>query len=234
MARVFFRIVPGRCEPTEAKHQTHAGCQIENSSEVEPHRHHRVQSTVLVYKIDPEIGDAVDFVNSKPDNRVTALATPELSALAAMSASCVHFPIGHKKYKQCGLCPACIFRRTALASAGIEEPDDAYRYDFLGPAERINDLPEKRLAYLKAVLLQVARLRDIENHDRLPPAFERHVIGTGIIQRGQPQKGVIELLARYRDEWTKIATVARDRGHAWARLLAPKRRATQGVIHASA
>jgi hypothetical protein len=165
---------------------------------------------------------------------VEALADPELRALTAMSASCVHFPIRHKKYKQCGLCSACIFRHAALASARIEEPDDAYGYDFLGPAEQINAQPEKRLAYLKAFLLQVARLRDIENHDRLPPAFERHVVGTGIVQRGQPQKGVIQLLARYRDEWTVIASGARERGHAWAKLLAPQRPATEGVIHAPA
>ena len=164
---------------------------------------------------------------------VEALADPELRAFAAMSASCVHFPIRHKKYKQCGLCPACIFRRAALASAGVEEPKDIYRYDFLGSAERINTLPEKRLAYLKAFLLQVARLRDIENHARLPAAIERHVVGTGIIRRGEPQKDVIQLLARYRDEWTEIASVARERGHTWARLLDPQRSATEGVTHAS-
>lgn len=194
----------------------------------------RRMSKLVSLVADSELTFTLPFGDRTKGEVVEALAGPELRALAAMSASCVHFPIRHKKYKQCGLCPACIFRRAALASAGIEESDDAYRHDFLGPAERINALPEKRLAYLKAFLLQVARLRDIENHDRLPPAFERHVVGTGIIQRGQPQKGVIQLLARYRDEWTEIASAARERGHAWAGLLAPQRPATQGVTHASA
>jgi hypothetical protein len=118
--------------------------------------------------------------------------------------------------------------------AGIQEHEDAYKYDFLGSAQRTNQIPEKRLAYLKAFLMQIAQLRDIENSDRLPPPFERHIVSTGIVPRGQSQKGVIQLLARYRDEWTEIALAARERGHAWARLLAPNRPATQGVTHASA
>lgn len=194
----------------------------------------RRMSTLASLVADSELTFALPFEDRTKCEVVKALAGPELRALAAMSASCAHFPIRHKKYKQCGLCPACIFRRAALASAGIEEPDDAYRHDFLGPVERINALPEKRLAYLKAFLLHVAQLRNIENHDRLPPAFERHVVGTGIFQRGQPQKRVIQLLARYRDEWTEIALAARERGHDWARLLAPPRAATEGVTHASA
>jgi 7-cyano-7-deazaguanine synthase in queuosine biosynthesis len=132
---------------------------------------------------DSEVKFTLPFEDKTKGEIVKALAAPELSPLAARSASCVHFPIRHKKYKQCGLCPACIFRRVALASAKIKEPNDAYRHDFMGQAERINALPEKRLAYLKAFLLQVARLRNIEKHDHLPPVFERHVVGTGIVLR---------------------------------------------------
>jgi 7-cyano-7-deazaguanine synthase in queuosine biosynthesis len=183
---------------------------------------------------DSEIVFSLPFEDRTKGEIANVLTKPELRQLACMSASCVHFPIRHKDHKQCGLCPACIFRRAALYSAGIQEPDDTYSYDFLGAAERINALPEKRLAYLKAFLLQVARLQDIENHDRLPPAFERHLIGTGILQRDQSQRAVVELLARYRNEWMKIAADAREQGHAWARLLAPKQLASRGLIDASA
>ena len=111
---------------------------------------------------------------------------------------------------------------------------DSYKYDFLGPAETVNRLPERRLAYLKAFLMQVAQLRGIEASDRLPSAFERHVVGTGIVPKGQSQGRVIQLLARYRDEWMVIASAARESGLAWAKLLDPRRAATQGVSHASA
>jgi 7-cyano-7-deazaguanine synthase in queuosine biosynthesis len=193
----------------------------------------RRMSRLVSLVADSELTITLPFEDRTKGEVVEVLADPELRAFAAMSASCVHFPIRHKKYKQCGFCPACIFRRVALASARIEEPDDAYQYDIFGPAERINTLPEKRLAYLKAFLLQVARLRGIENRDRLPPAFERHVV-PHIVPKGQSQKGVIQLLARHRKEWTEFVSAARKHGHAWARLLAPQRPATPGVIHASA
>ena len=193
----------------------------------------RLMSKLASLVADDEVNFTLPFADKTKGEVVKTLATDGLCAFAAMTASCIHYPIRHKKYKQCGLCPACIFRRAALQAAGIEEPVNAYKYDFLGPAELINQPPEKRLAYLKAFLLQIAHLRDIVNDDRLPPAFERHVV-PHIVPKGQSQKGVIQLLARYRDEWTEIASAARERGHAWAKLLAPKRPATQGVNHASA
>lgn len=193
----------------------------------------RLMSKLTSLVADSEVNFVLPFGNKTKAEVVKILAAPELQPFAAMTASCIHYPIRHKKYKQCGLCPACIFRRAALWVAGIQEPDDTYKYNFLGPAELINQLPEKRLDYLKAFLLQVAHLRGIENGDRLSPAFERHVV-PHIVPKGQSQKGVIQLLARYRDEWMGIASAARERGHAWAKLLAPNRPAMQGVNHASA
>lgn len=194
----------------------------------------RLMSKLASLVADSEVEFTLPFKDRTKGEVVKALAGADLQGFAASTASCVGFPLRHSKQKQCGLCPACIFRREALRFAGIQEPEDAYKYDFLGPAERVNRLPEKCLGYLKAFLMQIAQLRGIEGGDRLPPAFERHVVGTGIVPKGQSQKGVIQLLARYRDEWTEIASAARERGHAWAKLLAPKRPATQGVNHASA
>ncbi len=194
----------------------------------------RQMSKLASLVADSEVEFALPFKDRTKSEIVKALAGADLQGFAASTASCVGFPLRHSKQKQCGLCPACIFRRGALRFTGIQEPEDAYKYDFLGPAERVNQLPEKRLGYLKAFLMQIAQLRGIEEGDRLPPAFERHVVGTGIVPKGQSQKGVIQLLARYRDEWTEIASAARESGHAWAKLLAPKRPATQGVNHASA
>ena len=74
-------------------------------------------------------------------------------------------------------------------------------------------------------------------NDRLPRAFERHILSTGILQRSQSQKGVIELLARYPDEWIASASDARLNGKAWAKWLAPRQppeQLEQGVTCASA
>lgn len=194
----------------------------------------RLMSKLASLVADRDVNFILPFADKTKGEVVQTLVGSGLQELAASTASCVGFPLRHSKQKQCGLCPACIFRRGSLRFAGIQEPEGAYKYDFLGPAERVNQLPEKRLAYLRAFLMQIARLRGIEDKDRLPPAFERHIVVTGIVLKGQSQKGVIQLLARYRDEWTEIASAARESGHAWARLLAPKRPETQGVTHASA
>ena len=119
---------------------------------------------------------------------------------------------------------------------GIIEPDHSYKYDIFDPPQDTPLLVD-RLKYLKAFLMQVAQLNDVEMNDRLPRAFERHILSTGILQRGQSQKGVINLLARYRDEWTAIAVHAGKNGHAWAKWLAPQQpqvRQEQGVTYASA
>jgi hypothetical protein len=179
-----------------------------------------------------EVKFTLPFMDKTKGELVKSLAGVDLQAFAASTVSCVHYPIRHKKYKQCGLCPACIFRRVALRASGIPEPENAYKHGFWGPAERINHLPEKSLAYLKAFLMQVAQLRDIENTDRLPSTFERHVV-PHIVPKGQSQKGVIQLLARYRDEWMNIASEGKARGLDWARLLAAHRPETQGVCHVS-
>jgi hypothetical protein len=119
--------------------------------------------------------------------------------------------------------------------AGISEPNGSYLYDIFGPPSELESIPTNRLKYLKAFLMQVAQLTNVELNDRLPRAFERHVLSTGILQRGQPQKGLIDLLARYREEWTVIASHARRNGHAWAKWLAPQPQSRQEqVTYASA
>ncbi len=194
----------------------------------------RLMSRLASLVADNEVNFILPFADKTKGELVKTLAGEELQGFATSTASCVGFPLRHSKQKQCGRCPACIFRRGAMRFAGIQEPEDAYKYDFLGPVPQVNRLSEKRLVYLRASLMQIAQLRDIENSDRLPPAFERHVVGTGIVPRGQSQKGVLDLLVRYRDEWIEIVSAARRKGLTWAELLAPDRPATQGVTHASA
>ncbi len=153
--------------------------------------------------------------------------------LVNLSASCVHFPQRHCKQKQCGVCPACIFRRQALASAGFTEPEDTYEYDFLGSPHAANNIAPKRVRFLKAFLMQVAWLKDVEVCGQLPPAFARHLISTEILARDESQENVIELLTRYRNEWMAIASERGRKGHNWARLLAVHEPKMEGATHAS-
>jgi hypothetical protein len=158
----------------------------------------------------------------------------DLERLANLSASCVHFPQRHCEQKQCGICSACIFRRQAMATAGIKEPEDAYEYDFLNSPRAANEIAGKRLQFLKAFLMQVAWLKDVGAQKPLPPAFARHLISTEILSRDESQEDVIELLARYRDEWMGIALERCQEGYRWATLLASHEPNRKGLTHASA
>ncbi|MCI0533916.1 MAG: 7-cyano-7-deazaguanine synthase [Verrucomicrobiales bacterium] len=196
----------------------------------------RLMSRLANLAGDREIEFRLPFYEQTKGQVVKHLVDLNLQKLASMTASCVGFPLRDSHAKQCGICPACLFRRQAMKVAGIPEPDHAYKYDIFNPSS--SDLiPVERLKYLKAFLMQVAQLDGVEMNDRLSSAFERHVLSTRILQRGQSQKGVIDLLARYRDEWIAIASHAQRNGHAWAKWLAPQRpqeRQEQGVTYASA
>jgi 7-cyano-7-deazaguanine synthase in queuosine biosynthesis len=190
----------------------------------------RTMSKLVSLIADDEVKFTLPFVSKTKGELVSSLAVDDLGSLAHMTASCIHYPIRKKHFKQCGLCPGCIFRRSALRAAGIDEDGNLYGYDFLGQPDLINHLPDNRLRFLSAFLLQVAHLRNIENEERLPSMFERHVV-PGIVPKGESQKGVIELLGRYRDEWLEIVAEARERGHAWATLLVPEQPATPRANH---
>jgi 7-cyano-7-deazaguanine synthase in queuosine biosynthesis len=165
---------------------------------------------------------------------VRSLAEAGLEELAQLTASCVHYPLRHSRQKQCGICPACIFRRQAMAAAGIAEPDDTYKHDFIATPGGVDRIPSKSLLYLKAFLMQVASLKDVCAGKPLPRPVARHVVSTEVLADGHPPEAVTALLARYRDEWMAIASDGNRRGLPWARLLAASRPQRQGVTHASA
>ncbi len=135
---------------------------------------------------------------------VRTLAEDGLQDLAVQTASCVHYPLRVRgNAKQCGYCPACLGRRQALATAGIPEEADRYQYDLFSPNFRLGDLPSDRLAYLKATVMQIAALRDLEG-GQPTPLLLRHVRVTRIVEPGESIGPWIDVMARYRREWLKL------------------------------
>jgi hypothetical protein len=196
----------------------------------------RLMSRLASLVAENETEFRLPFFEQTKGQVVKKLADLNLQELANMTASCVGFPLRHSQAKQCGVCPACLFRRQAMQVAGIVEPDHSYKYDIFDLSQS-ESIPADQFKYVKAFLMQVAQLDGVETGETLPRAFERHVLSTNILQRGQSQKGVIELLARYRDEWVAIASNARRNGNAWAKWLSPQQpqeRQEQGVTYASA
>lgn len=196
----------------------------------------RLMSRLASHVAERDVEFSLPFFGETKGQIVKRLADLNLHELANMTASCVGFPLRDSLAKQCGICPACLFRRQAIHVAGISEPDGSYKYDIFDLCQ-MESVSVERLQYLKAFLMQIAQLDGLETKDRLPRAFERHVLSTKILRPGESPKGVIELLARYRNEWIATALHARRNGHLWAKWLDPPRqieRHEQGVTYASA
>ncbi|MGH7135487.1 MAG: 7-cyano-7-deazaguanine synthase [Pirellulales bacterium] len=195
----------------------------------------RLMSRLASLIAEDNVEFRLPFFDHTKGEVVKKLASLKLHDLAALTGSCVGFPLRHSDAKHCGVCPACLFRRQAMHVGGIAEAGRSYKYDIFDWSH-LNSNRSERLKYLKAFLMQVAQLDGAEPRDRLPGPFERHALSTDILRRGQSQKGLIDLLVRYRDEWTTITSEARRSNLSWATWLAPraKEQHAQGAIHASA
>jgi len=160
------------------------------------------------------------FATRTKAEMVRALQEDGLAKLANATVSCVHFPLRVKgSRKQCGVCPACIGRRHAMAIACVEESPAQYQYDFLGGREMLRAIPDGELGFLRAMLMQVEHLRELRKGGTIPQRILRHLVGTGVVQPGESCEPWGALLARYRDEWLTLIAEAQARGLGWARLV---------------
>ena len=175
------------------------------------------------------------FLDRTKGEMVRAVNDAGLTNLALSTISCARYPVGLQRYKQCGVCPACVYRRQAMVVAGVKEPPGTYTIDLLGPTHHVNHIPPSRLNYLKAFLMQCAKRTEIDSNLLLPDPVERHFRHTRILKTGESSEQFSNLLCRNREEWLKIAEEGRRRGYRWARLLEPPRSPMeQGASHATA
>ena len=117
-----------------------------------------------------QISFRLPFFDRTKGEMVRALNDAGLADLARETISCASYPVGYHRYKQCGLCPGCLFRRQAMMAGDIDEPPGTYSFDLFGRTERVRPIPPEKLNYLKAFLMQVAGWTDIEITKRLPGA----------------------------------------------------------------
>ena len=182
-----------------------------------------------------EIRFHLPFYDQTKGQVVKRLAELGLQDLARSTVSCVHYPLRESGHKQCGVCAACLFRRLSMSVAGIGEPRGIYKHDLFGSAKRANRISKDRLKYLKAMLMQVVQLGMLETQGAIPQRFQRHLIGTEVVQPGESLEPIIDLLLRYRHEWLDLAAVGEGRGWSWTKLLGPTGSTRyEGVSHASA
>ncbi len=147
---------------------------------------------------------------------VRTLKEDGLSEVATETMSCGHFPVREPgPGKQCGVCPACIGRRQALMSVGIEEPQEGYKYDIFGARDAVNAIPDEELLHLKATIMQIADLAELDSSQPLPAKLRLHLRGTSVLEAGEPVQAWTELLKRYRSEWLDLIADAQSVGRKW-------------------
>lgn len=120
-----------------------------------------------------------------------------------------------------------------MVVAGITEPDNPYKYDFMGSPGGANRNPSERLLNLKAFLMQVASLKDVCAGKPLPRPINRHLVSTEVLADGDLPDSLTALFVRYRNEWMDIAADGNRKGLPWARLLAASQSQKEVEIHAS-
>lgn len=93
----------------------------------------RLMSDLVTDVNDSAVEFRLPFMSWTKGEMVRALVDIGLSDLARSSVSCIMHPLrrgGNRR--QCGYCPACIFRRQAMCVGGIDEPPGTYGEDHFG------------------------------------------------------------------------------------------------------
>jgi 7-cyano-7-deazaguanine synthase in queuosine biosynthesis len=191
-------------------------CMVGSRATKSSHPHFlRLASRLISLAVGHDITFCLPFLGLTKAQVIRSLAgDSDLKRLARFTVSCVHYPLREKKYKQCGYCPACVFRRLAMASAAIRERAGTYKYNIFD-AGHLREMGEKRLRFLVAFLLQAERLTELDGLGASPDFFRQHLQGTGIVRQGESLEPYVQLCRRYRDEWLGLAHRCIPSGFPW-------------------
>ena len=105
-----------------------------------------------------------------------------------------------------------------MSCAGLEEDPSIYLYDWLNDPADFAKIPDKKLNYLKATLMQVVHL-DMACEDRPSSFIEDHFYGTGIVKDDQELHQRLKVLHRYKDEWLDLVDYAKQQNLPWSNWL---------------
>ena len=182
-----------------------------------PHFLHQV-SQLLSKVVGRDFEVVLPFFNSTKGEIVNSLCQSDLLQLAKATCSCPSYPVRVQKsgpQQSCGVCAACLFRRVAMNSAGIEEEASTYQYDFLNSR---TDIPTRKLRCLTAFLNQIDSLVSVERGE-LPLCIEKHLRQTHVIDRTKTVQPIIDLYRRYRIEWIEMIRRAESTGCKWTEMI---------------
>jgi 7-cyano-7-deazaguanine synthase in queuosine biosynthesis len=159
----------------------------------------RLMGELVSHVNDGKVCYRLPFLDRTKGEMARGLAQRGLSDLALKSVSCIMHPLRRGRFqRQCGYCPACVFRRQALWLAGIREPDTAYLTNVFG-----GQLTEREARSLTAFRQQAARLIALDNQT-VPEFFRRHLLSTRIVSSDEELAPFVTLFRRYQREWAAL------------------------------
>jgi 7-cyano-7-deazaguanine synthase in queuosine biosynthesis len=174
----------------------------------------RLLSALVSHVNDATVNYVLPFADNTKAEMVAMLLRLGLEELARKSVSCITHPLRRKSGQQCGHCPACVFRRQAMHSAGIVEDKDAYGIDLFTEADPGRVISDRHLRGVKAFHEQVAQLRELDS-GLVPARLRRYLRTTKAASTDEEIAPHAEVYRRYRREWMLLIADARRRGFPW-------------------
>lgn len=176
------------------------------------HPHYlRLISELVSHVNEASVRFVLPFAHQTKAEMVIRLREFGLEELARKSVSCIIHPLRRPRGRQCGFCSACVYRRQAMITAGIDESQDAYEFDLFSP---FSDVPEKHLRTIRLFHQQACRLAELEN-EQVPGFFRTYLYVTHAVFSNEELKPYVDVYRRYRREWDALIADARHRGLPW-------------------
>ncbi len=174
----------------------------------------RLVSALVSHVNEAQIEYVLPFAGQTKAEMVARVRELGLEELAQESVSCILHPLLRRGWQQCGHCPACVYRRQAMLTAGIAEAEDAYAVDLFSPPHPRHPIPLKQLRPIRAFHQQVARLSELDD-GLAPECLRRYLLATRAISSDEQLAQHVEVHRRYRREWLDLIADARRHGLPW-------------------
>jgi 7-cyano-7-deazaguanine synthase in queuosine biosynthesis len=182
----------------------------------------RLLSALVSHVNDAAVKYVLPFADRTKAEMASMLKPLGLEELARRSVSCITHPLRRKGAPQCGICPACVFRRQAMLTAGIAEHKSAYTIDLFAETDPARTISQKDMRCVRAFHQQVAHLRELDA-GVVPACFRRYLRATHVVTDDSQIAAHADVYRRYRREWISLVDDARRRNFPWvsqARTLA--------------
>jgi hypothetical protein len=171
---------------------------------------------------DSSVTFRLPFFHRTKAEVVHGLVRADVADLARSTHSCAHPPFGHW-HKQCGSCIACLERRLALVTAGIEESAGSYWNDLFSCSHRTMSQNVRRT--INALFAFLYRLANLDAGGVFHPTDLNYLYDTEVIERGESPAALAHVFRRYRGEWLALLDAGQRHGWPWVEGFAPQKEA---------